>query len=188
MSKDLLILNILLLFLPLGFYMIFWDPLFTGKGISLYSPASESSSISAYRGQIDQYNLTIKTSKDLVSKYTKLKDSYNTVDKSIILTIKKSIPDTIEEIPFVSSATKLIEKNGLDAGVVTLASGPDLKGVRVSTYRFTTKGSYEAIKDLISAIEQNVQFMSFRTITLVPPAEIGDPYELTAEVDIYRLR
>ena len=187
-SKDLFLFNIILAGIPVALYMIIWNPLFSGTGYEFYRPATTETSINAYRGDLAGYTTAFDESNNLVGKYKKLADSYKAVDRSIFDTIKKSIPDSIDNLNFVSEITAMIEKEGFDAGAIALAPGPDLNGVRTVTFSFSVKGTYESIKTLVRALEQNARFMSVRSLSLVTPTAPGEPYTLIGSVDAYKLR
>ena len=189
-TKDTILLSLFLAAIPAGLYFLLWDPLFTGKGFDFYNPATVATSINAYRGQIGMYGTTISQSKDIISKFQRLQMSYKGVDKSIITTVQKSIPDTVEELPLVSEVTTLVEKNGLDPGKVIVAPGPDLNGVKTLTLTFHVKGTYETIKSLVVALEENLRFMSVRSFKLIAPTVDVTTSIYTADftVDVYKLR
>ena len=187
-SKDLLLFNIILAGIPVAVYLIVWNPLFSGTGYEFYNPATPATSINAYKGDLSGYTGAFEESNSLITKYKKLADSYKAVDRSIFDTIKKSIPDDIDRLNFVSELTAMIEKEGFDAGSITVNPGPDLNGVKTATFSFTVKGTYESIKALIRIFEQNARFMSVRSFSLTPPLAPGEPYTFTAVGDAYKLR
>jgi Tfp pilus assembly protein PilO len=187
-QKDLFLFTIILAAVPVAVYLVIWNPLFTGSGYDFYNPATPSTSINAYRGQYAGYDSAFQDANSLVVKYKKLAESYKSVDRTIFETIKKSIPDDIDKLSFVSEVTSLIQKEGVDPGNITVAPGPDLNGVRTMTFNFTVKGSYETMKNLMRSFEQNARFMSVRSITLTTPDTPGDPYIIVASVDAYKLR
>jgi Tfp pilus assembly protein PilO len=187
-SKDLVLFNIILAGIPVAVYLIIWNPLFSGTGYQFYSPATPATSINAYRGELSGYTAVFEESNTLITKYKKLANSYKAVDRSIFDTIKKSIPDDIDRLNFVSEITAMIEKEGFEAGAIGVNPGPDLNGVKTVTFYFTVKGTYESIKALVRVFEQNARFMSVRSFSLTTPAQPGDPYTFTAAVDAYKLR
>ncbi len=187
-SKDLLLFNIILAGIPVALYLIIWNPLFTGTGYEFYNPATPQTSINAYKGDLSGFTKAFEDSSALLVKYNKLADSYKAVDRSIFDTIKRSIPDDIDRLNFVSEITAMIEKEGFDAGAITVNPGPDLNGVKTVTFSFTVKGTYESLKALVKSFEQNARFMSVRSVTLSTPAIPGDPYILVGSVDAYKLR
>lgn len=186
-QKDLLLFNIILAAIPVAVYLIIWDPLFTGQGYDFYNPATVKTSIKAYRGQFAGYDSSFQDANSLITKYKKMADSYKDVDRTIFDTIKKSIPDDIDRLSFVSEVTTIIQKEGVDPGNVSVAPGPDLYGVKTITFSFSIKGSYETMKNLIHVFEKNARFMSVRTLSLTTPILPGDPYTMAASVDVYKL-
>lgn len=186
--KDAYTLSGLLAIIPLGVYFVLWDPLFSGVGMSFYTPASESTSIMVYQGQINQFDNTTKKAKTLIDKHSRLMKSYQTLDKSVLDSTKKSIPDTVDELPFIIELQRLINKQGLDPGKISLTPASDQSSIKVLTFSFTTKGSYESIKDLISVFEQNLRFMVIRRLSITSPTVVSDPYTMTISVDVYKLR
>lgn len=188
-TKDTVLFSLILAAIPAGLFVLFWNPLFSGKGFDFYNPATEATSINAYRGQIGMYDTTIVQSKDLIAKYEKLQTAYKSVDKSIITTVQKSIPDTVEELPLVSEVTTLVEKNGLDPGKIIVSQSADLNGVKTLTLSFKVKGSYESLKNLIVSFEENLRFMSVKSVKLVSPLDSLNPiYDMDVLVDVYKLR
>ncbi len=187
-QKDILLFNIILAAIPVAIYMVIWDPLFTGKGYDFYNPATPKTSVNAYRGQFAGYESSFQEANSLKAKYTKMAEAYKSVDRTIFDTIKRSIPDDIDRLSFVSEMTSFIQKEGVDPGNVSVNPGPDLNGVRTMTVSFSVKGSYETVKNLVRVLEQNARFMSVRTLALTAPDVAGDPYGLTISVDVYKLR
>lgn len=186
--KDAYTLSALLALIPIGVYVVIWAPLFSGKGMSFYTPASESTAILVYQGQIDQFENTTKTANTLVSKYTRLVKAYNDIDKTVLNTTTKSIPDTIDELPLTIELQRLINKQGLDPGKISISQSADQAGIKVSTFTFTTKGPYESLKELVSVFEKNLRFMVIRRISVTSPDIASDPYSMTISVDVYKLR
>jgi hypothetical protein len=187
-SKDIVLFNIILAGIPVAVYLVIWNPLFSGTGYQFYSPATQATSINAYRGDLAGYTAVFEESNTLITKYKKLVNSYNAVDRSIFDTIKKSIPDDIDRLNFVSEITTMIEREGFEAGTIGVNPGPDLNGIKTVTFSFTVKGTYESIKALIRVFEQNARFMSVRSFSLTTPAEPSDLYTLNISIDAYKLR
>lgn len=187
MSKPLL--NLLLVVVSVAMYYVVISPVYYGGG-SVFAIAPENSIVQMrdFQNKSDNAIVKLTEGKEGIDNLSREYASFGDNGKD---TINTMIPNSIDPIRLVSEINKIVLEEGLKAENIAYTKDGDdkkLSGVGVYSITFSTKCSYQDMKELLSKLQTSMRLFSIQSVGFSSPEKPNDPMAVTIKMKTYYIK